>query len=349
MHYFRIRNSGYYHRHHCHGLILLLLFALPAAARTLYWNTASGFGPFGTGLLDASAGECSVILPLDSACRSTLIVAAANLHGDPWGYYSAGKGKKRVQAPGWGIRIFAGADSLSLAVRPVAADNGIDQSAATCLLISGFEDRSIALPDFAPRSEANVLRLDLEGRNWSLSGGKSVPLPVAEGVLPGEADSIALFAAPGARLALRHASLKMEPEPQYPSVALPDPVTQQYILSRPDPREGFWAPAARDFDEDLIRLGGDYRLFLLSDGPDGFSLLYVSGARAGADSWKRGMVKARLRAGDFDGLYTVEWHDAAHRVMYKDINARFDAQGRLVIAFPYQQSSLTLQRIPLKE
>lgn len=105
-----------------------------------------------------------------------------------------------------------------------------------------------------------------------------------------------------------------------------------------DTNEGFWNYLDRDNNPQWARIGGRYRLALLSQGED-FLLLYIDGAEVNKSQWNECMVKGRLKATNFENHYDVEWYDSTFELIKKDIYANID-NSILTIHFPIYKSSV---------
>lgn len=118
---------------------------------------------------------------------------------------------------------------------------------------------------------------------------------------------------------------------------------QQYLQQPLQIREGYWQLLDGEFDEALLRIGGDYRLALIAT-EDGFDIVYIDGARINPGYWQAGMIKGHLAGTPFDGIYDVTWYDAEGLPMNHGIKAQFESDATLSFQFPYQASRIRLQR-----
>lgn len=105
-----------------------------------------------------------------------------------------------------------------------------------------------------------------------------------------------------------------------------------------DANEGFWNYLDRDNNPQWARIGGRYRLALLSLGKD-YLVLYIGGAEVNKTQWNECMVKGRLKATNFENHYDVEWYDSSFELIKKDIYANIN-NSILAIDFPIYKSSL---------
>jgi hypothetical protein len=100
----------------------------------------------------------------------------------------------------------------------------------------------------------------------------------------------------------------------------------------------------RVLDEDLLRLGGDYKLAIIR-GDKGYDLVYLSGAKVNSSYWERGMIKGKLLSDDYGGAFNVVWYDSQQTAMSHDIKAQSENGVMLTINFPYQSSQLRLHKV----
>ena len=194
-----------------------------------------------------------------------------------------------------------------------------------------------------PTGSHNFFRLSLLDRHLTLQGGLHSPVTISEFDLPEDfhPDSVGIFLLPGASLTLDEVLLASE-FPRNELIIWDDPETlNQYLEISEDPKEGYMRILDRSLNEDLLRLAGDYRLAAVR-AEDGYDLIYISGAGIMSDTWKPGMVKARLSPSGIGGVWNVEWLDAMHLPLSKEVKGQYDESGTLTIQFPYQSSQLRL-------
>jgi len=128
---------------------------------------------------------------------------------------------------------------------------------------------------------------------------------------------------------------------------------------------GYWEILDRDFDETLLRPGGDYQLAIIptnrsnnsaekiiapgdrqsSEEEIRYDIIYLSGASIEASKWVRGEIKGHLVPSRVSGIYDVIWIDACHHSMSHSLEAQLESPTTLRISFPYQSSLLRLQKI----
>lgn len=98
------------------------------------------------------------------------------------------------------------------------------------------------------------------------------------------------------------------------------------------PAEGFYEFLQASATNSYTRLGGNYRLAMVSSGPH-FLLIYVEGAQRFGDQWQTGMVKAVLEPTGLSNLFNVTWYDAEHRPIREGVKAIIGDNGVLTIHF----------------
>lgn len=197
-----------------------------------------------------------------------------------------------------------------------------------------------------PTGGMNFYRLTLLDGVLSLAGGLHSPKVLLQAALPEglRPDTVLLRLPPQARMEISEMAftrLDVAPEPLWSAFADAAAI-DAYLAASRLPREGYMNLLDRSLDESLLRLGGDYRLAMVTAPDGGLDLIYVSGATHNADAWLPGMVKARLRPSGIEGVWDVEWRDAMHLPMARHLKGQFDADGTLTIQFPYQHSTLRL-------
>lgn len=115
-----------------------------------------------------------------------------------------------------------------------------------------------------------------------------------------------------------------------------------------DKLEGIWRVYDSVMEEDLLRLGGEYRLAIVKDGND-YKLIYLDGGKINSDRWKRGMLKGVLKSTDFNSVFDTEWIDAEFKPMKHNIKAQVEDMSSLItMTFPYQNSKIRLRKSGIK-
>lgn len=113
-----------------------------------------------------------------------------------------------------------------------------------------------------------------------------------------------------------------------------------------DPIEGRWAVFDSSMNEDLLRIGGDYKLAIIRR-PDGcYEIIYLSGADVNAGAWEAGMLKGLMRPSGVATVYDLEWIDPYGGKLSRRLKAQHDSDALITLQFPYQSSTLRLHKIP---
>ncbi len=98
----------------------------------------------------------------------------------------------------------------------------------------------------------------------------------------------------------------------------------QYLkeIHNTDPYLGIYEILGSESNNLNMRLGGDYKLALVSE-RDRLLLLYLSGAQRATDQWKAGMIKAILTPTDNPVIFNMVWYDSNHRLIQEGTKASF--------------------------
>lgn len=188
-----------------------------------------------------------------------------------------------------------------------------------------------------------VLRADGTGSSVSLGGKKSeclVPVPFDSG-RPGLVGYTSDIALEELRNSLRYKSRPQTEFADCESVA----ALEAALEHSDDPREGVWHYLDRDLKEGKAFLGGEYTIALKATADGGYDIVYLYGARYGADSWCPLMIKGRLRPTPFAGHYDLEWLDASGRALDRETSADFEIEGKVLrLNMPLYGGTLRFRR-----
>jgi len=191
----------------------------------------------------------------------------------------------------------------------------------------------------------NTLVVKHEGDEWTVSGGSPSLSKLADFTVPFVANTISLFVEQGGDINVAEIKLNIDTQSKlYSSHVMTDEDYASYFEKSGDPLEGFWGVYDRVLDEDLLRLGGDYKLAIIR-GDKGYDLVYLSGAKVNSSYWERGMIKGKLLSDDYGGSFNVVWYDSQQTAMSHDIKAQSENGVMLTINFPYQSSQLRLHKV----
>lgn len=120
---------------------------------------------------------------------------------------------------------------------------------------------------------------------------------------------------------------------------------ERQIRKSGDPIVGFYTYFDRENDPKFAEPGGYYKLAVIGDG-DGYRIIYLDGAKVGADIWRCGMVKGRLTPTMFKSHFDLEWIDAKGEKMTKEQFAVFDTALRLLeLNFPLYNTKIRFRRV----
>lgn len=309
------------------------LAMLPAAGvrgETLNWNSSRGFGEAAPAGASLRAERASFPLPADTAFSIT--------------FYSRGRGSHSWEMT---LRQSRGEDIAISAIPFRPDDTGLCETDGLRLMLTEKEPNSTVGSTIIPGARADG-RFEIERRGTSLrvkvsSGGKTREHTFEySGILM--PDSL-VIAAPDYDIdGVRYETYTPRRGEQ---LYAPD----MYELRRkieecPDPLCGVWTLYDRTLEENLLRLGGDYRVAILPGAEPGvYDIVYLAGARVNASSWLPGMRKGRLRRHEFDGIYSLTWIDSSFEPMSRDITADTSESSTVLnISFPYQQSAIRLRK-----
>lgn len=329
-------------------LLLALLLHIGMWAQSpapRHWNYARGYSPFSRALPDGLLLQGSGASPAIDSCRLARpfgpfsLTFRGSASGGPWGFFLDDVHTGRL----WVTVIPVeqpGPISSAPALRIEATPQGSASPAASATIDAGLD----------LHSGPNIWRIASSDGTLTVSAGNRSLSPRLE--LPVSGTSLAAFgfvAAPGATLRVQDISLipiaSTSTLPTLPPEEL-SRLPERLAASR-DSLEGYWTVFDRTLNEDLLRMGGDYRFALVRDTIAArYLLVYLGGARVNAGKWHPGMIKASFTEDPFPGIYSVGWTDASGAPLGHDIKAQLSEPGLLLIQFPYHSSQLRLRRLP---
>lgn len=336
----------------------VMALASPAEARTVYMNASRGYGksayatPEGIAIERLSTEPAGDTLTLDPASSAfTLEFRIRNLHNTPgkrYAYTLPDGRRGNATAPPWTLTA-TDTGGASIIMEVSASEGGFDgiSSQATLSFRVISTDGILAATtvtkglDMHRGTNRYVLRRD--GSSWRLSGGDRQENAIMEWNYDGAPSREVLFAPePGGSILISDIILESRRfAAESPVVHTNEELTAHFKQSK-DRMEGYWSVFDRSIDEELLKLGGDYRLALVASGDGGYDVLYIDGARVNRKSWKPGMKKAELYPTPFPGIYDVTWYDAEGEPLSHDIKAQLDTPRTLSIQFPYHNTTLRL-------
>lgn len=330
----------------------------------VYMNSYRGFELFGKPagkpmIVGDSLGKADTITlagPNDN--HFTISFRAANCHNGSGKKYPASSalGKTyKVAHPSWGMKVVA-TSGEEVTIELKTHDNPTDETYSPPFILASAYSSSQSLTRPNPIStkkitegidfftDTNAFRLDFNGHQLSLSGGNRGLYPIISFDFPQKTiKEIKFFTSPGGLIELDFFELVFPDSRLSLLTEYGDKdVLETYLLRSKDKMEGIWAVYDRMLEEDLIRLGGNYRFALISnaDGlnPGGYDLIYLDGAKISPEKWKPGMIKARLHPSGFENIWNVEWTDATGVLLDEEVRAELVAPV-LSLEFPYRATS----------
>lgn len=306
-------------------------------------NPSRGYAPWGYDITDtaltlADENEAQFRLSeTDSSPSSPMSLT----------WCGSAQGKK-----GWELRVQGDNDTLTLHFHTTEADRRDPLGSRPHLEvdITDMQGNIIArrLFDKVDTDKGiNRFRLKREGMAWSLRAGNRPGGNTLDFHYAIDITSLSFAPLEDTRLDIRDIELITHSDPRSGFYAEPDSLAERVRRAGEagDLLAGEWQVYDRTLEESLLRIGGDYRLYILPD-TEGWTGYYASGAGVCPDSWTPGRVKMRIHTTSFPDHYATEWHDAMGLPMTHDIIATLDDEEMvLTIRFPYQQSELRLKRL----
>lgn len=347
------------------GIITASCGLASAAERSpLCLGGAKGFPSFGQPdsarlVIDNPTGVCRTALMPSGSRDITFEFRAASLNNTEKGshpYVDAAGRKHKVRFPSWGIILLSGRDTIAVTLE--THDDRLNETYCSPFLkvkgrhvsgdteISAVEDKFTTGFDFF--TGQNAFRLSKSGNDVTFSGGNREyqPLLKMDG-LPEKIDSIGFIVSPGGKLCVENISYVSDKnscggqELRYQNIE----ALKERLARSSDFLEGIWSEFDRRLEEERFRMGGNYRLAIVKNGMD-YDIVYLEGARKNPGLWTPGMIKGRLSATPFEGIYDVIWIDSSGREISDEAKAQLDGE-LLDISFPYGESQLRLGKTAL--
>lgn len=285
--------------------------------------------------------------------RLTVGVRTRNLHAEPCKKY--GRHKVTEYSPGQGVcALSASGDTLSVKLMVHRLQNSFDydDEMVAHVYYSNKEgkliDQIIPLTKglFPQISNEMSIRVSFNNSGITVEAGNKEMKRVAEYESIGFAvDSVGFVLEPGAKVdKVVGSALSFDSTfPDNERIADLNKLRVHIDMSS-DPLEGEWEYLDRQMDESLLRPGGEYRLLIVKDTGDVYSIYYVSGARVNPGQWRAGMMKGRLQMMSPD-RYDLWWRDADGEWMMHGLKAAMEDENILALLFPYQASTVRLLRV----
>lgn len=338
--------------------ILLTILNLTASAETLHWNSYRGYSPFSNSTENGIVIDNKGWKVLSDSCQVagctgafSLMFRSENLHSRPdsrYAYADCNGNNCHSRYPAWGFYWNqVNGDRIRITVKneekPVVEGSSVVVRVTVSrkgeILAEGSFSKGMSLYD-----EGNIWNLVVNGGKGLLRfGNRGLANEIEFNVSGSGCSGFGFSVSPGGKTAFSDISL------EYGGHTLRrleniDDVRARVALSN-DGMEGCWQLYDRETDERLLRLGGNYNLYIVRDGA-GYNMLYGGGAKVRENEWQPGMLKGRLKETGFPKTYSVEWIDSDGLPMSKDITAQEVADGVIEIKFPYQTSTLRFRKLP---
>lgn len=324
--------------------------------RSLYLNKERGFAPLAgndSACFISSVGPCDSarFLALGNPDEFTLAFRCENLHssvGKRYRYLTPEGAERRKAFPAWQILLKNNRNTVAISINTI--DNHTDEThsvPAICFNVSGVpgsSEKTLLKSGFDLYGGENSFSLRYSEGEIYLRGGNREYNPVLQLHVPERFDSIGFGTTPGAMIRIDDLSLEYGlPKASVEDTGLDSDSIENKLLNSTDPIEGIWEEFDRTLDESKLRMGGRYRLAIIK-APEGYSIVYLSGAVKNPSLWKRGMVKGTLLKTSFPDVYDIEWRSAGGGKVDGEIKAQREGSV-IAIQFPYHNSTLRLRKV----
>ncbi|MCH5218275.1 MAG: LysE family translocator [Muribaculaceae bacterium] len=309
------------------------------------WNAGRGYGPFAEGedrMVSAREGaDAPGAEFLEFRCK-----VKCRRPSTPWGFRLVGTDGSEAsitltasETPGDGISSAAALDVRAISPCDTAPALLSERSNIVGRLKDGLQGVD-------PSGATNFYKLVVYRDLLTLFGGLHTPKRLLQLELPDgfRADSVGFFLPREAQVELDELRLSTGNFGPAMTMWTDRMLLEEYLDNSRDPMEGYVAILDRNMEENLLRMGGDYRMAIVRE-TDGYDLVYLSGAKVNAERWQPGARKAHLSPSGVSGVWNVEWIDAMGATLSHELKAQSDLNGTLTIQFPYQNSQLRLQRL----
>ena len=325
---------------------------------TTHWNASRGYAPFAYATSSGIYINNNTDRPLSDffgfstpVTNFQIIFRCANLHGKPGGSYeviSEGR-KKRVKDPQWNFYItYGNREKASISVAHKEVYDAISSHTEGIIIINtGNGIKTIPLPDgFDIYTGPNQWRIRMGDGIMEIFGGNHKEIKIAD--IPMDSNEFAGFgfeALPGASIQISDISFTI-----YNGIGngegchyeLED--VKELIENSSDPICGYWTIFDRNLEENLLKMGGEYR-FAIIPHDNHYEIIYLSGAIINHTLWQPGATKGYLYREPFAGIYNVEWIDAEGKILSNGIKAQKEDGNILAIQFPYHSSTFRLRKL----
>lgn len=210
---------------------------------------------------------------------------------------------------------------------------------------SEFQEKVEIIEDIDATGGPNIWRVRVSDGMLRISGGNhGLKERMVIAGPSGGLKSFGFFSVKGKAPSIDHVILREEEQSHIDRIS-DDDLTLRLSESA-EKLEGEWGIFDRSLNENLLRLGGDYRLGIIREN-DRYRIIYLSGATTQSGIWKRGMTKGWLTPTGWDGIWNLTWIDASGQPLSKDLKAQQTEDGILELQFPYQDSKMRLRKFSM--
>lgn len=348
--------------------VIILLFAIVgivtgvsnmASAETIHFNKGRTYSPFKyateDGLLIHNQDDTLKydFVRLNSPARDfSLKFRARNCNGDPakkYKYITQSRKELKVADPQWGFFVFGEKDTLVVNVKAIEKANAIETQRAlefsAVSLTDGKSCSKVVIDNINAYSGDNLFNMVATPGMVALTGGDVKQSPILE--FPGisEITGYGFYAGWAGKILISDIEVNIQDD-ENKSLLTSDILDfDDYFSRSKDPMEGYWMVFDRELEENLLKLGGNYRLACIKQG-DCYHFHYVSGAEVNSKNWSHGDLKAVFTPTPFDGIYDVAWYDSMKEPLLNNVQAQEGEGNTITVQFPYQSSKLRLRKLP---
>ena len=346
------------------GIVTAASGIMNAAANTpLYLNSSRGFAEFAGNSTDSVCKlENSTdkilyrMLPADSVGDFMLEFRLINKHNKPRKSYSYtdeyGKISK-ISFPGWGI-VMKSDKGEDACIEFKTCDNITDETYTAPVIKVTMVENGIQVCEkeitegMDLYDGENTFRLTKVDDNLVLKAGNREYKEVfAAKVRMQNIEKVGYKVEPGGEIELDNIVLIPSDRNRGKSMDKADIANlYDYLRVSSNQVEGLWMIYDRTLEDNYLRVGGDYRL-AIKKSPEGYMMIYLSGAKVNSSIWEEGMIKGALISTPFEGVFDVRWFDSEGRAIPMEIKAQYD-EGLIKMLFPTLNSELRLRRIPIQ-
>jgi threonine/homoserine/homoserine lactone efflux protein len=281
-------------------------------------------------------------------------------------YYDVSGQYHLISSPGWGMVAGdpdAGAFVMAFLRREeVKTSKYMDETSTRFVLEVRWRDDAssessdtLVVKDGEFRSQPSTVSLALTRKDgvWTVSAGASSLVKLWSGTpMLNEISKIGFALPPAAEITVNRTSLHHYATANLQTRWCGDiDALLAHLRRSSDYVEGVYAQLDYDMDESLLRLGGNYRVAVVADdsAEKTYSIIYLDGARVKNSKWIPGMMKGVLTPLSTPGVFSLRWFDADMVPLEKDLSATMVDRNTLSLLFPYQNSTLRLQKVAISK